>query len=87
MGPFSIPSVKLTNSLVSHANDLNPASVQWLRRSVEINKLPQAERKKNKSNQSNLWTYRDKWKYREYLKYLENMGICDVCMCIYIYIQ
>jgi tRNA G37 N-methylase Trm5 len=42
VGPFSIPSVKLTNSLVSHANDLNPASIQWLRKSVEINKLPQA---------------------------------------------
>ncbi|CAL1150123.1 unnamed protein product [Cladocopium goreaui] len=41
VGPFSIPSVKLTNSLVSHANDLNPASIQWLRKSVEINKLPQ----------------------------------------------
>eukprot|EP00435_Cladocopium_sp_Y103_P031150 s482_g7.t2 len=41
VGPFSIPSVKLSNSLVSHANDLNPASIQWLRKSVEINKLPQ----------------------------------------------
>ncbi|CAJ1408407.1 unnamed protein product [Effrenium voratum] len=40
VGPFSIPTTKLTNGVVSHANDLNPASIHWLRRSVELNKLP-----------------------------------------------
>eukprot|EP00434_Breviolum_minutum_P016927 symbB.v1.2.014933.t6/scaffold1103.1/size137753/9 len=41
VGPFSIPMVKLTNGLVSHANDLNPSSIHWLKKSVEMNKLPQ----------------------------------------------
>ena len=43
VGPFSIPMVKLTNGLVSHANDLNPSSIHWLKKSVEMNKLPQVE--------------------------------------------
>lgn len=40
VGPFSIPIIKCGSSIVSHANDLNPASVKWLRRNAEVNRLP-----------------------------------------------
>eukprot|EP00927_Polykrikos_kofoidii_P018488 TRINITY_DN18575_c2_g1_i1.p1 TRINITY_DN18575_c2_g1~~TRINITY_DN18575_c2_g1_i1.p1 ORF type:complete len:516 (+),score=89.31 TRINITY_DN18575_c2_g1_i1:126-1673(+) len=40
VGPFSLPVVKQTIGLVSHANDLNPESIRWLTRNAEINKLP-----------------------------------------------
>ncbi|CAK9105184.1 unnamed protein product [Durusdinium trenchii] len=40
VGPFSIPIVKLANGVVCHANDLNPSSIHWLLKSVELNKLP-----------------------------------------------
>lgn len=42
VGPFSIPIVKLANGVVCHANDLNPSSIHWLLKSVELNKLPYA---------------------------------------------
>jgi len=44
VGPFSIPIVKQANGVVSHANDLNPASVHWLTRNAEINKLPHVDK-------------------------------------------
>jgi len=40
IGPFSIPAVKNGYQLVSHANDLNPKSIHWLRNSAHANKLP-----------------------------------------------
>jgi len=43
IGPFSIPIVKQAHGVVSHANDLNPASVHWLTRNAEINKLPHVD--------------------------------------------
>eukprot|EP00438_Fugacium_kawagutii_P010881 Skav219196 [mRNA] locus=scaffold3890:55429:56632:- [translate_table: standard] len=44
VGPFSIPTIKLgPTGLVAHANDLNPASIHWLRHCARINKLPQAK--------------------------------------------
>ncbi|CAE7250294.1 unnamed protein product [Symbiodinium natans] len=39
VGPFSLPIAKLVNGVVSHANDLNPASIHWLRKSVQLNKM------------------------------------------------
>jgi len=39
IGPFSVPIVKQAHGIVCHANDLNPASIQWLTRNAEINKL------------------------------------------------
>eukprot|EP00439_Symbiodinium_sp_Y106_P057704 s1575_g8.t1 len=39
VGPFSLPIVKLVNGVVSHANDLNPASIRWLRKSCALNKM------------------------------------------------
>mmetsp|Transcript_17575 Transcript_17575/g.31551 ORF Transcript_17575/g.31551 Transcript_17575/m.31551 type:complete len:482 (-) Transcript_17575:66-1511(-) len=44
IGPFSLPVVKQTQGIVSHANDLNPESVRWLARNAEINKLPCVDR-------------------------------------------
>lgn len=40
IGPFSIPIVKQAGGVVCHANDLNPASVKWLSKNSELNKLP-----------------------------------------------
>eukprot|EP00929_Paragymnodinium_shiwhaense_P074002 TRINITY_DN37836_c0_g1_i1.p1 TRINITY_DN37836_c0_g1~~TRINITY_DN37836_c0_g1_i1.p1 ORF type:complete len:506 (+),score=81.73 TRINITY_DN37836_c0_g1_i1:75-1520(+) len=40
IGPFSVPVTKLAKSVVSHANDLNPASMRWLSHNADINKLP-----------------------------------------------
>lgn len=44
IGPFSVPIVKLAHGVVSHANDLNPASIQWLTKNAEINKLANVTR-------------------------------------------
>jgi tRNA (guanine37-N1)-methyltransferase len=44
IGPFSVPIVKHAHGIVSHANDLNPASIQWLSRNAELNKLPHVDR-------------------------------------------
>lgn len=43
VGPFSVPIIKHGTKIVSHANDLNPQSVRWLRRNAEINKLETVE--------------------------------------------
>jgi len=39
VGPFSIPIARQGSRLVTHANDLNPESIRWLRRNAEVNKL------------------------------------------------
>merc|ERR1712151_996897 len=39
IGPFSLPIAKQADGVVCHANDLNPASIHWLTRNAELNKL------------------------------------------------
>lgn len=43
VGPFSIPIVKHSTNIISHANDLNPQSIFWLHRNAEINNLRASE--------------------------------------------
>jgi len=44
IGPFSVPVAKQVDGVVCHANDLNPASVHWLTRNAELNKLPHVDK-------------------------------------------
>lgn len=39
VGPFVIPAVKLKNVRKCFANDLNPLSIDYLRRNVKLNKV------------------------------------------------
>ncbi|CAN8073628.1 unnamed protein product [Agarophyton chilense] len=39
IGPFTIPAAKQKQCKMVYANDLNPASVQYLRSNIELNKL------------------------------------------------